>query len=98
MKKAMFYGALALAATLPSASAYAADPCASVLCMFGLISGQNSSSCNQPIADYFGIVNFRHGHPDLGATSSSRLAFTQQCPGAGQAIGAVSQAFGSVIK
>jgi len=98
LKNAILRGAIITVCTMSSMSAYAKDPCESVMCVFGLITGQNSSECSQAIEDYFSIINFHKGSPDLDATAASRLSFTQQCPSAGQAINTVSDAFGRVIK
>jgi hypothetical protein len=98
MRKALI-GAVIATASLSSVSAHAADACATVLCMFGMVEGQQPGACNSEIADYFSIVEFHHGHPDLSATAKSRLSFTQQCSSApANFISSIDQAFGSVIK
>jgi len=67
--------------------------------MFGLVQGQESAECRDDIASYFGIIEWHHGHPDLGATARSRLSFTQQCKSApGNFISMIDNAFGSVIR
>ncbi|WP_407672516.1 TrbM/KikA/MpfK family conjugal transfer protein [Paraburkholderia gardini] len=99
MKKAIAGMVIAASASLSSMSAHASDPCEVVMCMFGLVQGQNSSQCDDAIASYFAIIEMHHGHPDLGATATARLAFTQQCKGAGsQFTSMIDNAFGSVIK
>jgi hypothetical protein len=43
--------------------------------MSGLVEGQQPGACNSEIADFFGVVAFHHGHPDLSATSKSKNRF-----------------------
>lgn len=99
MKKLFASALVGMSISLSSFSAHASDPCETVLCMFGLVEGQDSQKCQNDIDSYFGIVEWHHGHPDIGATAQSRLSFTQQCKTAsGGAISMIDKTFGGVIK
>jgi len=52
--------------------------------MFGMVEGRQPGACNSKIADFFGVVVFHHGNPDLSATSKKQKPFsrTQQCSSA----------------
>lgn len=98
MKKFVL-AAIVAATTTTTVPAQAADACQVVLCMYGMVQGQNVSQCSGAIASYFAIVATRHGHPDLSGTTNSRLSFTQGCTSAPAGfISAISQTFGNVIK
>lgn len=99
MKKAFIGILIAASASLSSISAHADDPCQVVLCMFGMVQGQGSQQCKSSIDSYFGIVAWRHGHPDLSGTARDRLSLTQQCKSApNNFISMIDQTFGNVIK
>ncbi|MEI7669118.1 MAG: conjugal transfer protein [Pseudomonadota bacterium] len=67
-----------------SGNAAAADPCASLLCLVGKLSGQGGgSSCNQPIADYFNLVGFKNGHFSDGRTQGLRDNYLNGCNSSG---------------
>jgi hypothetical protein len=99
MRRALVGTVVAASVSLSSFSAHASDPCETVLCMFGLVQGQESSECKNDIDSYFGIVEMHHGHPDIGATAQSRLSFTQQCKSASSgSISSIDNTFGGVIR
>jgi hypothetical protein len=99
MKKILIGTIVAASASLSSISARADDPCQVVLCMFGMVQGQESNQCKDSIDSYFGIVAWRHGHPDLSGTARNRLSFTQQCKSApNNFISMIDQTFGNVIR
>lgn len=64
-------------------TAYASDPCATLLCMAGKLQGQpGGSACSDSIGDYFSIVKFKkRAKFDPGQTASARLSFLTSCPG-----------------
>ncbi|PHX40069.1 hypothetical protein AO263_32310 [Pseudomonas sp. NZIPFR-PS5] len=71
--------ALGLAAPVPPA--FAKDPCATVLCMAGMLQGKGAvTGCDGPIADFFDIVKKKHGDFEPDATQDARREFTNSCP------------------
>jgi hypothetical protein len=99
MKKRILAAIVAASTAATAIPAQAEDACKVVFCMFGLVQGQNDSTCRDAIASYFSIVAFRHGHPDLSATPKNRLSFTQSCPSApGNITNMISQTFGTTIR
>ena len=63
----------------------AKDPCKTALCMWGLFTGSNESSCSQAIRDHFDILVYKKKKRiDWNATAKERLGFTNSCPGADQ--------------
>ena len=77
MKKA----ALALLViTLSSPAAFAADPCATVLCMAGKVMGKSGgSSCSGPESAFFSILEFDPKGIDWKATVKARRSFLKRC-------------------
>lgn len=66
---------------LTAPSAYAGDPCKTVLCMFGKFTGNSGGSECQPAeADYFKIVVKKKKGIDWNATASARKQFLDNCP------------------
>lgn len=77
MKKQMIVIVLLLGVT---SVAEAADPCASLLCLSGKLTGQGGgSSCNQPIADYFSLIGFKNGGFSDGRTQGIRASYLNAC-------------------
>lgn len=75
------------------------DPCQIVICMMGLVNGASPGECAGAVANYFSVIKFRKGKPDLGATVSARLGLTQGCGAApGFIIDTISAAYGAVIR
>lgn len=71
--------AVALVALAPSA--YAKDPCETVLCMAGMLQGEGVvTGCDGPVADFFNIVKKKKGKFRPGATQDARRDFVNQCP------------------
>jgi hypothetical protein len=61
---------------------YAADSCATIVCLGGSmkpLNGQGGLMCKQPIQDYFDIKKRKHGHFDPGATYVARQRYLDQC-------------------
>lgn len=85
-------------------TAYAKDPCASLLCMMGKVqggvagSGSSADGCASPISDFMTIIERHHGHLDSSATETARRTYLNSCSGAGEntsAIDAIISAFGT---
>lgn len=103
MKKLLIGTMVAASASMSSISAFAddsdKDPCKVVVCMFGMVQGQHDQQCDDAINTYFGMVAWRHGHPDLSGTARNRLSFTQQCKSTDDRFTSmIDKAFGNVIR
>jgi hypothetical protein len=76
--------ALLIASLLSIPPAFAqdnTDPCGAVLCLAGAMTGQGGGgACTGYIAKYFAIIDWHHGHMDLGATADDRMRYLNQCP------------------
>ena len=59
----------------------AEEACKVSLCMFGLLKGQHDSTCQGAIADYFGILVYKHGDVKWSKTATKRLSQLNSCPG-----------------
>lgn len=59
---------------------YAKSPCASVLCLSGLLTGDNPSECEKHIDDYFSIRKFKRGKWRVGKTIEKRYEYLKKCP------------------
>lgn len=82
LRKYITVVALAVA-VLGATPAFAADPCKTAFCMFGLLTGTNESQCNDAIKDHFLIIVFKKKKKiDWNQTAKARLGFTNSCPGA----------------
>src|SRR5699024_12312189 len=58
--------------------------CATLLCMYGEVTGNGGgSSCRGPIRDYFKVIKTKHGIPHPGRTLSARKDFLNACGGSG---------------
>ncbi|RMP16191.1 putative killer protein, partial [Pseudomonas syringae pv. delphinii] len=65
--------ALFTACLLSSGSAFAGDPCKSVLCMFGRLTGNSGGSeCRTAEQDYFSILVKKHGNIKWSQTATAR--------------------------
>jgi len=77
-----------------------ANSCDTLLCMAGKLQGQGGGSeCNQPVADYFNIVEYgKHWRFNPGATAAARLNFLNSCQAAGDSAwpGKINAVFGTV--
>lgn len=63
--------------------ALAADPCKSVLCLYGRFTGHSGGSECQPAeADYFAIKVKKKHRINWNATASARQDFLNSCPSA----------------
>ncbi|ELU5419216.1 conjugal transfer protein [Salmonella enterica] len=93
--------AVALGLTLISAMpAQAKDPCKAVLCLAGMLTGNDSGSeCKSAVNDYFSIVKFKKGKFKKSATKEARGAFLQQCTSEDEGwINKINSAYGTVRK
>lgn len=63
-----------------SSGVYAKNSCGSVLCLSGMLTGDNPSECKQYIKDYFSIRKFKHGKWKIGKTIKKRYNYLRQCP------------------
>ncbi|EAB9751969.1 conjugal transfer protein [Salmonella enterica subsp. enterica serovar Give] len=60
--------------------AYASDPCASVLCLYGKAVGQGGGSeCRSAEKDFFNILKKKKGSIRWSKTFDARKAFLSQC-------------------
>ncbi|MBD8829019.1 TrbM/KikA/MpfK family conjugal transfer protein [Pseudomonas sp. CFBP 13602] len=67
--------------TAHASSAFAKDPCETVLCMAGMLQGKGVvTGCDGPVADFFDIVKKKHGSFRPDATQNARRQFVNQCP------------------
>lgn len=74
--------ALFVACLLSSASAYA-DPCKTVICMYGKFTGNSGGSeCSSAERDYFNILVKKKGKIKWSSTASMRGEFLNSCPSA----------------
>ncbi|SAL84912.1 hypothetical protein AWB68_07493 [Caballeronia choica] len=56
------------------------DACGAVICLAGEMNGHGGgAACSGYIAKYFSIIDWHHGHMDLGPTSRDRMIFLNQC-------------------
>lgn len=68
---------------LGSGSAFAKDPCKSVLCLYGKFTGNSGGSeCSGAERDYFSILAKKHGKIKWSSTASQRGAYLNSCQGA----------------
>ena len=68
---------------LGSSSAFAKDPCKSVLCLFGKFTGNSGGSeCRTAERDYFSILAKKHGKIKWSKTASQRGEYLDSCKGA----------------
>lgn len=73
--------ASALAMSLISLNASAADPCKAVLCLAGEVMGQGGGSeCSDTIQEYFGIQVWKKGKFKPSDTAKQRAGFLNGCP------------------
>lgn len=69
-------------------SAFAKDPCQSLICMMGKVqggvtgNGSNQDGCAPGIQDFLSIVKKHNGHLDLTATPKARRDYLNSCRGA----------------
>lgn len=84
-----------------TASAAQANPCETLLCMAGKLSGQSGgSACSQPISDYFGIIRYgKHWRFSPGATAAARLNLLNSCPapGIGNLLSQINAVYGAML-
>lgn len=80
--------------------AQAKDPCKAVICMAGMLTGNDGGSdCKSAVNDYFSIVKFKKGKLNKNATKQARQEFLQQCTKEDEGwIKQINSAFGTVRK
>jgi hypothetical protein len=72
--------ASALAMSLISLNASAADPCKAVICLAGEVMGQSGGSeCSDAIQEYFGIQVWKKGKFKPSDTAKQRAGFLNGC-------------------
>ncbi|HAV7909711.1 TPA: conjugal transfer protein [Escherichia coli] len=81
-----------------SIPAYASDPCASVLCLYGKAVGQGGGSeCRSAEKDFFNILKKKKGSIRWSKTFDARKSFLNQCSTADPAaISKIMSKFGRV--
>ncbi|MGG5276308.1 TrbM/KikA/MpfK family conjugal transfer protein [Pseudomonas syringae pv. coryli] len=78
MKKTII--AVALGLSLVSVNASAKDPCKTILCLGGMLTGNSGGSeCSSAIQDYFSIQVWKKGKFKPSSTLSKREDFLNQC-------------------
>lgn len=71
----------ALALSLISINASAADPCKAVICLAGELTGEGGGSeCSDAVQEYFGIQVWKHGKFKPSDTAKQRASFLNSCP------------------
>ncbi|MCZ2719984.1 TrbM/KikA/MpfK family conjugal transfer protein [Erwinia amylovora] len=101
MKIKTAFISFSLVATLTAAiPVQAKDPCATVLCMAGMLTGNSGGSeCSSAVSDYFSIVKFKKGKFKKSATKQARKEFLQQCTKEDEGwINQINSAYGTVRK
>lgn len=72
--------ALSISLVFLTTPAHAKDPCATVLCMAGMVQGKGVvSGCSGPVKDYFSITKRKKGKFSSSRTSSARGSFLNSC-------------------
>ncbi|ECJ8168009.1 conjugal transfer protein [Salmonella enterica] len=81
-----------------TAPVYAADPCKSVLCLYGKAVGQGGGGeCRGAEKDFFNILKKKKGSIRWGKTFDARKAFLNQCSSADPAaVSKIMSKFGRV--
>jgi hypothetical protein len=78
MKKILIAAAVAL--SLVSVNASAKDPCKTILCLGGMLTGNSGGSeCSGAIQDYFSIQVWKKGKFKPSSTLDKRKEFLNQC-------------------
>ncbi|SOS42669.1 IncN plasmid killer protein (plasmid) [Pseudomonas syringae] len=73
--------ALLAVCLLGSGSAFAGDPCKSVLCLYGKFTGNSGGSeCRSAEQDYFSILVKKHGNIRWSQTATARQDYLNSCP------------------
>ncbi|WP_085446072.1 TrbM/KikA/MpfK family conjugal transfer protein [Escherichia coli] len=87
-----------MSAVVFSAPTFAADPCKSVLCLYGKATGNGGGSeCRGAEKDFFNILKKKKGNIRWGKTFNARKAFLNQCSAADPtAIAKIMSKFGRV--
>ncbi|WP_107329155.1 TrbM/KikA/MpfK family conjugal transfer protein [Metapseudomonas otitidis] len=96
--KRLIAPALAVFLAVGVTPAYAKDPCKTVLCMFGKLSGKGVvENCDDAVQDYFDIVKKKKKKIRWDQTSDARKQFLDSCPGADRnSNNAINNKFGKV--
>jgi hypothetical protein len=72
---------IATAFLLQGPSAFAKDPCKTVLCMAGKLQGKNVvDNCDSAVDDFYDIEVKKKGKFKASKTSDARRDFLNQCP------------------
>jgi len=90
---------LALIAGLLGSVAVYASPCGTELCLSDLEMSMNGKDCKNETSDFFSIVKYRHGKPDIPRTIKARKDFLDKCPSGNTKDKAdIMARFGGVVK
>ena len=79
MKKIIIFLSLLFALSIPMSSAYAADACETILCLWGKMSGSDGSNCSSAENDFFSIIVTKDGGFLSDHTFDARQTFLNQC-------------------
>ncbi|MGC6373694.1 TrbM/KikA/MpfK family conjugal transfer protein [Pseudomonas sp. S2.OTC.A_B10] len=81
MRKIINASLIAVVLTTQATSAFAKDPCETVLCMAGMLQGKGVvTGCDGPVSDFFDIVKTKHGEFRPDETQNARREFVNSCP------------------
>lgn len=82
MKKLIYICSFIFLFTYVNKSANAKDPCASLICMSGLVgNGTPSGGCSKPISDYFSIIVWTVTGYHPYRTAIKRQRYLMSCSG-----------------
>jgi hypothetical protein len=86
-------------AVFTTSPAFAKDPCKTVLCMFGKLTGNSGGSeCSSAEKEYFSIQIKKRGKIRWDRTSEARGQFLNSCPATDQGINKkINDKFGKVF-
>lgn len=83
LKSSLLTGLALSTMLLTSLPAHAEDPCKVVVCMWGKVAGENDSTCNSAIKDFFGLNAFKKkGRFDPKGTLDLRKKLLGKCEAA----------------
>lgn len=98
MKKTAIAVVLLCATAGIATPVYAADPCATVTCMYGKVTGgDGGDDCKSPEKAFFDILKWKKGSIRWSKTADARKAFLDECTtAAADTISMIISKFGRV--
>lgn len=79
MRKLLIAMTIGLSVISSTASA-GSDPCKSIICLAGMLTGDTDSECNDAIKSYFDIQVWKKGKFKASKTLDARKSFLNSCP------------------